>query len=155
MFGHIKRKELDLSKVKMLVIDEADNMILNDEREVRRSASGAARGGRGAANAAAGRTDDNVQSCMNIKNLVPRDCQILLFSATFSKYALKFAENVAPRALHVKLQDEFRPVDNVTQIVIHAASKEEKYNALKEFWQTLDVGNVLIFCRVCEFAAFC
>ncbi|KAF8907275.1 P-loop containing nucleoside triphosphate hydrolase protein [Gymnopilus junonius] len=117
----IRRKVLDVSHVKVFVVDEADNMLDQD-----------------------GLGDQTLR----VKNLLPRKpYQIVLFSATFPDNVRAFASKFAPNANKIELQKEELNVENIRQFYMDCKNEEHKYDVLVSLYQLLTVGQSIIFCQ--------
>ncbi|OCH93062.1 DEAD-domain-containing protein [Obba rivulosa] len=118
----IRRKVLDVSEVKVFVLDEADNMLDSD--------------GLG-------------EQTLRVKNMLPRShpVQIVLFSATFPDHVRSFANNFAPKANKIELQKNEISVDNIRQFYLDCRSEEHKYEVLVSIYTVLTIGQSIIFCQ--------
>jgi ATP-dependent RNA helicase DDX19/DBP5 len=119
----IKRKVIDVSSVKVFVLDEADNMLDQD-----------------------GLGDQTLR----VKNTLPRppeNPQIILFSATFPDHVRKFADKFAPNANKIELKQEELSVDGIRQCYMDCKNAEHKYEVLVQLYSLLTVGQSIIFCQ--------
>ncbi|KAH9950011.1 DEAD-domain-containing protein [Amylocystis lapponica] len=118
----IRRKVLDVSEVKVFVLDEADNMLDKD-----------------------GLGDQTLR----VKNMLPRSqpVQIILFSATFPDHVRNFASNFAPQANKIELQKNELSVDNIRQFYMDCRNEEHKYEVLVSLYSLLTIGQSIIFCQ--------
>ncbi|TFK33212.1 P-loop containing nucleoside triphosphate hydrolase protein [Crucibulum laeve] len=118
----IRRKVLDLSEVKVFVLDEADNMLDQD-----------------------GLGDQTLR----VKNMLPKNrrVQVILFSATFPDHVRAFASKFAPSANEIKLQKEELSVDSIRQFYMDCRNEEHKYDILVQLYSLLTVGQSIIFCQ--------
>ncbi|EMD33959.1 hypothetical protein CERSUDRAFT_97883 [Gelatoporia subvermispora B] len=118
----IRRRVLDVSEVKVFVLDEADNMLDSD--------------GLG-------------EQTLRVKNMLPRShpVQIVLFSATFPDHVRSFANNFAPKANKIELQKNEISVDNIRQFYLDCKSEEHKYEVLVSIYTLLTIGQSIIFCQ--------
>lgn len=117
----IRKKIVDVSKVKVFVIDEADNML--DQQ------------GLG-------------DQCSRIKKfVVARNAhvQLVLFSATFPDEVRKYAEKFVPNANTLELKHEELNVDEITQLYIDCANNEAKFEYLCELYGLMTVASSIIF----------
>ncbi|KFA64700.1 hypothetical protein S40285_07136 [Stachybotrys chlorohalonatus IBT 40285] len=121
----IRRKQLDVSKLKLLVIDEADNML--DQQ------------GLG-------------DQCLRVKSMLPKDIQILLFSATFPDRVNKYAQKFAPNANSLKLQRSELTVKGISQMFIDCPNGSAKYDILCKLYGLMTVGQSVIFVKTRESA---
>lgn len=114
----IRRRVFNVKNIKILVLDEADNMMgkqgLGDQ-------------------------------CQRIKRTMPRDAQLVLFSATFSdevySYALRFATN----ANEIRLKHEELNVKEIKQLYMDVENVEQKTTILIELYSLLTIGSSIIF----------
>ncbi|KAF9514933.1 hypothetical protein BS47DRAFT_1484792 [Hydnum rufescens UP504] len=121
----IRRRSIDTAHVKIFVVDEADNML--DQQ---------------------GLGDQTLR----VKNSVPRDCQIVLFSATFPDYVRNFANKFAPAANEIRLKTEELSVEGIKQFYMDCKNEVHKYEVLVELYSLLTIGQSIIFCKKKETA---
>ncbi|RYP18119.1 hypothetical protein DL765_004131 [Monosporascus sp. GIB2] len=121
----IRFRQLDPTQLKVLVIDEADNML--DQQ------------GLG-------------DQCIKVKRLLPKDIQILLFSATFPDKVMKYAQTYAPNANQIKLQRQELTVKGISQMYMDCPSEADKYDILCQLYGLMNVGSSIIFVRTRESA---
>ncbi|KAH3295540.1 RNA helicase required for poly(A+) mRNA export [Aspergillus fumigatus] len=114
----IKRRTFIPNKLKVLVLDEADNML--DQQ------------GLG-------------DQCIRVKALLPRDIQVVLFSATFPEHVHQYASKFAPNANEITLQHEELTVEGIKQLYLDCADGEDKYRTLVQLYGLLTVGSSIIF----------
>ena len=118
LMDHMQQGTIDLSKVELLVLDEADRMLdMGFIRDIRK-----------------------------ILKVLPADRQNLLFSATFSNDIRRLAGGLLDNPITVEVAARNRPVDLVSQVV-HPVDKRRKRELLshrigKGNWQ-----QVLVFTR--------
>lgn len=115
----IRRKQLDVSHLKILVLDEADNMLdmqgLGDQ-------------------------------CTRVKKQIPKNCQFVLFSATFEdvvyNYALKFVPS--PKN-EIRLKHNELNVKEITQLYMDVDSEEERVTTLLDLYSLMTIGSSIVF----------
>ncbi|KAH8671329.1 P-loop containing nucleoside triphosphate hydrolase protein [Xylariales sp. PMI_506] len=122
----IRRRQFDVSQLKVLVIDEADNML--DQQ------------GLG-------------DQCARVKGMLPKTIQILLFSATFPENVLKYATKFAPSANQIKLKVQELTVRGISQMFMDCPSEADKYSILCQLYGLLTIGSSIIFVRTRESAS--
>lgn len=115
-----KYKVFDMSAIRVFILDEADVMI-----------------------ATQGHQDQSIR----IQRRLPRDCQMMLFSATYDDVVMKFAESIIPNASIIRLRREEESLDNIKQYFIECRSQHEKFEALSNIYGTLSIGQAMIFCH--------
>ena len=118
LLDHMQRKTIDLSKIQILVLDEADRMLdMGFIRDIRK-----------------------------ILKVMPKERQNLLFSATFSKEIRRLAADLLNAPTEIQVAARNTAVEGVRQIV-HPVDKRRKRDLLshrigKENWK-----QVLVFTR--------
>ncbi|KAG5519678.1 hypothetical protein PMAC_001834 [Pneumocystis sp. 'macacae'] len=116
----ITRKSIDIKDIKVFVLDEADNML--DQQNL------------GA-------------QCMRIKSRLPKMTQIILFSATFPDDVVEFSLRFAPNANEIRLKTEELSLDGIKQLYMDCKDEQHKYDVLVELYSLLTIGQSIIFVR--------
>ncbi|GLB40344.1 putative DEAD box helicase family protein [Lyophyllum shimeji] len=118
----MRRRVIDLSHIKVFVLDEADNMLDQD-----------------------GLGDQTLR----VKNMLPRNppVQIILFSATFPDHVRSYSAKFAPNANKIELQKEELSVDSIRQFYMDCKNAEHKYDILVSLYSLLTIGQSIIFCQ--------
>ncbi|XP_072011293.1 ATP-dependent RNA helicase DDX19B isoform X1 [Engystomops pustulosus] len=122
-----KLRFIDPKKMKVFVLDEADVMI-----------------------ATQGHQDQSIR----IQRMLPRDCQMLLFSATFEDSVWKFAQKVVPEPNIIKLKREEETLDTIKQYYVLCNSREEKFQALCNIYGSITIAQAMIFCHTRKTASW-
>jgi ATP-dependent RNA helicase DDX19/DBP5 len=117
----IRRRTLNVNAMKVLVLDEADNML--DQQ------------GLG-------------DQCKRVKTMLPKEIQTVLFSATFPEQVLRFAQIFAPNANMITLKHEELTVEGIKQFFFDCDSEETKYQTLVRFYGLMTINSSIIFCKV-------
>jgi ATP-dependent RNA helicase RhlE len=118
LLDHVQQRSIDLSKVEILVLDEADRMLdMGFIRDIRK-----------------------------ILNVIPKQRQTLLFSATFSREIKSLASEFLQRPAEIQVTPQNTATELVSQIV-YPVDKSRKRELLsqkigEENWQ-----QVLVFTR--------
>lgn len=91
--------------------------------------------------------------CPCVCRLLPRDCQIVLFSATWADRVRQFAHEIAPHANEITLKPEELSVDGIKQFYVDCRSqskenKNQKYDILVGLYSLLTVSQSIIFVKV-------
>ncbi|XP_075029234.1 ATP-dependent RNA helicase DDX25 isoform X1 [Calonectris borealis] len=115
-----KRRVIDVKKINMFVLDEADIMI--DSQGL------------------------SYQS-IRIQRALPKGCQMLLFSATFKETVRAFAVQIISNPIVIKLREEELTLSNIRQYFFVCRSREEKYRALCNIYGSITIGQAMIFCQ--------
>ncbi|XP_062397158.1 ATP-dependent RNA helicase DDX19A isoform X2 [Sardina pilchardus] len=116
----LKLKFIDPKKINVFVLDEADVMI-----------------------ATQGHQDQSIR----IQRMLPKDCQMLLFSATFEESVWRFAERIVPDPNIIKLKREEETLDTIKQYYVMCSNKEEKFSALCNIYGAITIAQAMIFCH--------
>jgi ATP-dependent RNA helicase DDX19/DBP5 len=139
----MRRRVIDTTHVKVLVLDEADNMLDQD---------------------GLGDHTIRVKKCITFSILFPeltynseiqrfnRNIQILLFSATFPEQVRKFASKFSPNANVISLQQNELSVEGIKQFYMDCDSAATKFRVLVELYNILTIGSSIIFCKVGAFS---
>ncbi|KAL9108839.1 MAG: hypothetical protein Q9187_008247 [Circinaria calcarea] len=122
----IKRRQMDPNHIKVLVLDEADNML--DQQ------------GMG-------------DQCIRAKIMLPKDVQVVLFSATFPENVVRYADKFAPHANQITLRHEELTVEGIKQLYMDCASEADKYDVLVKLYGLMTIGSSIIFVKRRDTAA--
>ncbi|PAV16202.1 ATP-dependent RNA helicase DBP5 [Pyrrhoderma noxium] len=122
MSEYLRRKIIDPSTVKVLVLDEADNMLEQENLS---------------------------EQCLKIKNFLSKQtpAQIVLFSATFPDRVRNFASKFAPNANKIELKKEELSVEGIKQFYMDCKDENAKYEILVQIYNLLTVGQSIIFTK--------
>jgi len=116
----IRRRQLNVQSIKVLTLDEADNML---------------------------DTQGMGEQCQRVKNMLPKQLQVVLFSATFPEKVLEFASRFAPNANEITLEVEKLTVKGIKQMYLDCADDQAKYEALVKFYGLMTVASSIIFVK--------
>jgi superfamily II DNA/RNA helicase len=117
----LKKRIVDLSKLRMCCVDEADVMIA---------------------------TQNFQQMCVNVvEGLNRSNCQVMLFSATYSDEVMDFAKVIVQNPVVLRLKRDKQALKNIRQFFIRCYDSEQKYAAIEQIFASLTVGQAIIFCR--------
>jgi ATP-dependent RNA helicase RhlE len=118
LLDHAERKTIDLSKVEILVLDEADRMLdMGFIHDIRK-----------------------------ILALLPEDPQTLLFSATFSDGIKELADSLLDSPARIEVDARNTTVEGVSQ-VIHPVDRPRKRSLLSFLIKSKGWKKVLVFTR--------
>ncbi len=118
LIDHVDRRSIDLSKVEILVLDEADRMLdMGFVRDVRK-----------------------------IIALLPTERQTLLFSATMSSEIQTLARNVLHDPEYIEVGSPTTPVDTVAQ-EFYTIAQDVKSDLLVHLLQNEGIETALVFSR--------
>jgi len=116
LLDHVQQKTLNLSQVQILVMDEADRML----------------------------DMGFLPDLQRIINLLPKQRQNLMFSATFSAEIKKLANSFLNNPLLIEVARSNQTADKVTQVVYKVAD-EHKRDAVAHLIRGRDLKQVLVF----------
>uniref|UniRef100_A0A6Q2WTK9 RNA helicase n=1 Tax=Esox lucius TaxID=8010 RepID=A0A6Q2WTK9_ESOLU len=116
----LKFKFIDPKKIKVFVLDEADVMIA---------------------------TQGHQDQSLRIQRMLNKQCQMLLFSATFEETVWNFAQRMVPDPNIIKLKREEETLDTIKQYYVLCNSKEEKFMALCNIYGAITIAQAMIFCH--------
>ncbi|KAF2817551.1 DEAD-domain-containing protein [Mytilinidion resinicola] len=122
----VRRKYIDSKQLQILVLDEADNML--DQQ------------GLG-------------DQCKRVKQMLPRNIQTVLFSATFPHDVLDFAQLFAPKANQITLKHEELTIEGIKQLYLDCDGLEDKFAVLLKFYGLMTTASSIIFVRTRATAA--
>mmetsp|Transcript_13695 Transcript_13695/g.29718 ORF Transcript_13695/g.29718 Transcript_13695/m.29718 type:complete len:584 (+) Transcript_13695:64-1815(+) len=117
----LKRRIIDTRKIKVFVLDEADNMVAESGHRA---------------------------NSLLIKKQMPKGCQSLLFSATFPDEVITFAEKMVynPDKILVESGPEFLVLDVIKQLWIDCQQYDGgKLQFLEDIYSLLTIGQSIIF----------
>ena len=118
LLDHVQQKTVDLSKVEILVLDEADRMLdMGFIRDIRK-----------------------------ILALLPKQRQNLLFSATFSDEIKQLSDGLLNSPVLIEVARRNTAAELVTQVV-HPVDRERKRDLLSSLIKANDWKQVLVFMR--------
>lgn len=116
LLDHIEQRNVSLAQVSMLVLDEADRML----------------------------DMGFLPDLDRIVNLLPKQRQGLLFSATFSKEIRKLARSFLNNPIEIEVAARNATASTVTQIA-YPASGDDKRAAVVHFLKTKQLKQVIVF----------
>jgi len=116
LLDHVQQKTINLSQVQMLVMDEADRML----------------------------DMGFLPDLQRIINLLPKDRQSLMFSATFSTEIKKLANTFLRNPLTIEVARSNATSENVTQI-LYAVEEQNKREAVSFIIRERHLKQVIVF----------
>uniref|UniRef100_UPI00358DE69D ATP-dependent RNA helicase DDX19A-like n=1 Tax=Myxine glutinosa TaxID=7769 RepID=UPI00358DE69D len=122
-----KLRIVDPQNIKVFVLDEADVMI-----------------------ATQGHKDQSIR----IKKLLPSDCQMLFFSATFEDSVWAFAQRIVPDPNVIRLRRDEETLVNIKQYFIMCRDRNAKFQALCNIYGAITIAQVMIFCETRRMATW-
>jgi translation initiation factor 4A len=119
IFDMIKRKILDVTYVKLFVLDEADEMLSHG-------------------------FDEQIR---NIFQFLNEKTQIALFSATMPEQIIKITEKFMCSPIKITMKKEELNLECIQQFFIAVENDHSKYDTLKELFSAISVNQCIIYCN--------
>jgi len=85
--------------------------------------------------------------------MMPKNTQIVLFSATYSDEVRDFATRFAPDANQFKLKVEELSVSTIKQFYMDCKNSDHKFEVLDALYALLTIGQSIIFVQVMHISA--
>ncbi|KAG9065545.1 RNA helicase required for poly(A+) mRNA export [Linnemannia hyalina] len=124
----IKIRHLNVAKVRMLVLDEADSML--DMQNLG-------------------------QMSVQIKRLIPNTAQLVLFSATyptrFERYIEEFLGNAPKNEIRLRKVEELA-IRTIRQFYIDCEDEEDRFSLLSDLYKVMTISKSIIFVHAREVA---
>ena len=115
----IENKCLDISNVKHLVLDEADELL----------------------------TNAFIQQIKSVVESLPSKTQICLFSATLPEYCLEIANKFLIEPKQIVVQREQLTLDGITQYYVATDNDKFKYDAISDLYSSMIINQLIIYCN--------
>jgi ATP-dependent RNA helicase DDX19/DBP5 len=131
MLDILRKKVVDARQVNVFVLDEADNML--DLQGLGEQSM---------------RVKKFVSLISTNSRFIPKDAQMLLFSATFPSDVHIFAKRFAPNANEITLRLEELSVEGIKQLYMDCRDERHKYDVLVGLYGLMNIGQSIIFVAV-------
>ena len=115
----LKRKRVDTDNLKMLVIDEADELLSNDFKS----------------------------QIYNIFQHMPDNIQVALFSATLPNDLINITNKFMRNPIEILVKSEQLTLEGIKQYYIALDCDDDKYNTLKDLYNMLTINQCIIYCN--------
>uniref|UniRef100_A0A161MNN2 RNA helicase n=1 Tax=Triatoma infestans TaxID=30076 RepID=A0A161MNN2_TRIIF len=113
-------KFLELNRIRVFVMDEADVMIS---------------------------TKGHQDESFHIRRHLPPNCQIMLFSATYDERMLHCVQVIVPNAIIIRIKQDEEALEHIKQFYVICEHKDAKYAAAVTIYKVLYIGQAFIFCQ--------
>lgn len=115
----LEKNCLDISQLKLFVIDEADEMLKIGFRD----------------------------QLVRIFHFVPKETQVAIFSATMPKEAMEISDKFMRSPEHILVHAEQLTLEGIRQFYINVQHEEYKLDTLFDIYSKLCVAQAIIFCN--------
>eukprot|EP01088_Endostelium_zonatum_P018495 TRINITY_DN5961_c0_g1_i1.p1 TRINITY_DN5961_c0_g1~~TRINITY_DN5961_c0_g1_i1.p1 ORF type:complete len:489 (-),score=121.98 TRINITY_DN5961_c0_g1_i1:52-1476(-) len=134
----ITKRKLDIKKITVFVLDEADMMLAKEEEYNRFNKNQNQKQNHG---------EPLAQTALTIRNQLSKDCAIMLFSATYEDDTAAFGTRMVPEEgrASIKLKQEELSIDKISQYVIKCRNYEERFDIVSKLFDYMTVGQTIIF----------
>ena len=113
----LRRKRLNLSSLRLFIMDEADQMLSKGFKE----------------------------QVKQIFKYLSEDVQIALFSATMPKEVLEIAHSFMRNPVSILVKEDELTLEGIRQFYVNVENDEQKYNVLSDIYDTISVSQGVIF----------
>jgi translation initiation factor 4A len=115
----LKRRRIETSNLKLLVIDEADELLSNDFKS----------------------------QIYNIFQHLPDNIQVALFSATLPNDLINITKKFMRNPIEILVKSEQLTLEGIKQYYIALDRDDDKYNTLKDLYNMLTINQCIIYCN--------
>ena len=115
----VERNFLDVSRLNLFVIDEADEMLKIGFRD----------------------------QLIRLFHYIPKECQVSIFSATMPPEAVEISQKFMQTPLNILVQAEQLTLEGIRQFYINVAHEEYKLDTLLDIYSKLCVAQAIVFCN--------
>jgi len=119
VFDLLSRKNLDPEKIKIFILDEADEMLSRGFKD----------------------------QIYEVFQHLPTNVQVALFSATMPPEALELTNNFMNNPLKILVKQEEVTLEGIRQFYINCDREDWKLDTLIDLYDTLNIAQAVIFCN--------
>ena len=113
----LRRKKLNLSSLRLMILDEADEMLSKGFKE----------------------------QIQEIFSFISPDAQIALFSATIPREILDITSNFMRNPVKILVKEEELTLEGIRQFYVSLENEEQKFLVLSDIYETVSVSQGIIF----------
>lgn len=117
VWDSLRRKKLDLSHLKLIILDEADEMLSKGFKE----------------------------QVQHIFSYLPENAQIALFSATMPPEILDLTQEFMKNPVQILVKSENLTLEGIRQFYVSVSNEEQKFDVLSDIYDTISVSQGIIF----------
>ncbi len=125
VFDMIRRKYIELNQLRLIVLDEADEMLSTGFEE----------------------------QIYNIFQMIPEAATVSLFSATLPPDILRISSRFMKDPVTISVAADKLSLDGIKQYYVAVENDQQKYETLKDLYQNISMAQCIIYCnsvqRVC------
>ena len=115
----LRRKKLQSNQLKCIILDEADEMLSQGFKE----------------------------QVYNIFQYLPKEIQVLLFSATMPDILHSLIEKFMRNPIKILVKSEQLTLEGIQQYYVGLENDDEKYDTLKDLYKMLSMSQCIIYCN--------
>lgn len=119
VYDMLRRKKLNPSTLRLIILDEADEMLSSGFKE----------------------------QIYNIFQFMPSDIQVGLFSATLPHELMSLTDKFMRNPVKVLVKAEQLTLEGISQFYVALESDEQKYDCLKDIFSSLSMAQCIIYCN--------
>jgi translation initiation factor 4A len=119
VFDMIRRGNISARKIKLLILDEADEMLSEGFKD----------------------------QVYNIFQYLNNQVQVALFSATFDPNIISLSNRFMRNPVRIFVEPEKLTLDGIAQYYVALIDDHEKYQVLKEIYSSVNVSSTIIYCN--------
>ena len=119
VYDMLRRKKLNPATLRLIVLDEADEMLSSGFKE----------------------------QIYNIFQFMPGDIQVGLFSATMPHELMSLTDKFMRNPVKVLVKAEQLTLEGISQFYVALDSDEQKYDCLKDIFSSLSMAQCIIYCN--------
>jgi superfamily II DNA/RNA helicase len=117
VWDSLRRKKLNLSHLKLIILDEADEMLSKGFKE----------------------------QVQQIFSYLPDTSQIALFSATMPQEILDLTQEFMKNPVQILVKSENLTLEGISQFYVSVNNEEQKFDVLSDIYDTISVSQGIIF----------
>ena len=125
VYDMIRRKYIELDQLRLIVLDEADEMLSTGFEE----------------------------QIYNIFQMIPEAATVSLFSATLPPDILRISSRFMKDVVTIRVAADKLSLDGIKQYYVPVENDQQKYETLKDLYQNISMAQCIIYCnsvqRVC------
>lgn len=119
IFDMLKRNIIKTSDLKLIILDEADEMLSTGFKE----------------------------QIYNILNYLPEKIQIGLFSATIPNDLFYLTQKIMRNPVNIMVKTEMLTLEGIKQYYVNLNNDNDKYIVIKDLFETFSVSQSIIYCN--------